>query len=139
MFAQKGTTGLRDGRGGFTLIEVMIAILILSVGMMAMALLQISAIRGGAFASQVTQASVEGQDKIEELRSMDYASIASGHDSVVSGNGITYTRTWTVTESLPPGTTGTPTTKMKTILLTVSWAGPQGNSHSITLATIVFQ
>ena len=35
---------------GFTLIEVMIAILILAVGMMAMALLQVTAIRGGSFA-----------------------------------------------------------------------------------------
>jgi len=124
---------------GFTLIEVMIAILILAVGMMAMALLQISAIRGGAFANQVTQASIDGQDKIEELRNTDYAALAGGHDSVVSGNGITYTRTWTVTESIPPGTTGTPTSKMKTIDLTVSWMGPQGRTHRIEFSTIVFQ
>ncbi len=124
---------------GFTLIEVMIAILILSVGMMAMALLQISAIRGGAFANQMTQAAIDGQDKIEELRNTNYSTLAGGQDTVVSGNGMTYTRTWTVTESPPPGTTGPSTFKMKTIHLTISWTGPEGQTHHVEFSTIVFQ
>ena len=128
---------------GFTLIEVMIAILILAVGMMAMALLQVTAIRGGSFANQMTQASIYGQDKIEELKNKDYTDTdltAGNHsDMVKSGNGVTYTRSWTVTESNPPNTTGSVSSKMKIINLTVSWPGPQGNSHSVQFSTIVYE
>ncbi len=128
-----------SGQNGFTLIEVMLAILILAVGMMAMAMLQITAIRGGSFANQMTQASILGQDKIEEFKNTAYTSISGGNDTVTGGNGVTYTRTWTVTESNPPGTTGSASSKMKTINLTVSWTGPQGNSHSVQFSTIVYQ
>jgi len=131
---------LTPGKGGFTLIEVMIAILILAVGMMAMAMLQVTAIKGGAFANQMTQASIYGQDKIEVLKNTTYASLAGGNDTVTSGNGVTYTRTWTVTESDPPGTTSPPaSSKMKTVNLTLSWTGPQGQTHSVQFSTIMFQ
>ncbi len=119
-------------KNGFTLIEVMIAILILAVGMMAMALLQVTAIRGGSFANQMTQASVYGQDKIEELKNTDYTSVNSGSDTITSGNGITYNRTWTVA-------TDSPYSGSKTITLTVSWTGPQGNNHSVQFSTIVYE
>ena len=118
--------------GGFTLIEVMIAILILAVGMLAMAMLQVTAIRGGSFANQMTQASIYGQDKIEELKNTAYASVANGNDTVTSGNGVTYTRNWTVT-------TDSPYTGSKTVNLTVSWTGPQGNPHSIQFSTILHE
>ena len=134
---------LLKNTSGFTLIEVMLAILILAFGMMAMALLQVTAIRGGSFSNQMTQASILGQDKIEELKNTDYSSIVNGSDTKVGGNGVTYTRAWTVTESDPPGTpSGTPvpsSKKMKTINLTVSWTGPQGNAHSVQFSTIVNQ
>ncbi len=117
---------------GFTLIEVMIAILILAVGMLAMAMLQVTAIRGGSFANQMTQASIYGQDKIEELKNATYASVTNGSDTVTSGNGVIYTRNWTVA-------TDSPYTGSKTVNLTVSWTGPQGNSHSIQFSTILHE
>ena len=119
-------------KNGFTLIEVMIAILILAVGMMAMALLQVTAIRGGSFANQMTQASIYGQDKIEELKNTTYASIANGSDTITSGNGVTYARTWTVT-------TDSPYTGSKTINLTISWTGPQAQNRSVQFSTIVYE
>ncbi len=131
-------------RNGFTLIEVMIAILILAIGMMAMALLQITAIRGGSFSNQITQASIFGQDKIEELKNKSYTDtdLSNGthvDNSPPSANGVVFTRSWTVTESNPPSTTGTASSKMKTIDLRVSWTGPQGNSHNVQFSTIVYQ
>ncbi len=126
------------GESGFTLIEVMIAILILAVGMLAMAMLQVTAIRGGSFSDEVTQASIFGQNKIEELRNTNYASINNGKDSVNSSTGITFTRTWTVKETPPPGTTGVPLSEMKSIVLKVSWLGPHGQKHQVQFATIVY-
>jgi len=119
---------------GFTLIEVMIAILLLAVGMMAMAILQVTAIRGGSFANQITQASIYGQDKIEELKNKSYTdtnlSAGSHSDTVTSGNGVTFTRTWTVTNN-------SPYTNSKTITLTLSWTGPQGQTHNVQFSTII--
>jgi type IV pilus assembly protein PilV len=132
-----------SGRSGFTLIEVMIAILILTVGMLAMALLQVTAIRGGSFANQMTQASIFGQDKIEELKNKSYTdtdlSTGNHSDTVTSGNRVTYTRSWTVTENNPPNTTGSVSSKMKTINLTISWTGPQGQTHNVMFSTIVHE
>ena len=123
---RKGMLNLK----GFTLIEVMIAILILGIGMMAMALLQVTAIRGGSFANQVTQASIYGQDKIEEIKNMDYASVNTGSDAVTSSNGVTFSRSWTVAAD-------SPYPDSKTITLTVSWTGPQGQNHNVQFSTII--
>ena len=122
-------------QSAFTLIEVMIAILILAVGMMAMALLQVTAIRGGSFANQMTQASIYGQDKIEELKNTQYGNIADGNDTIPSdksGNGVTYNRTWTVAVD-------SPYSGSKTINLTISWTGPQGQTHNVMFSTIVHE
>jgi len=123
---RKGMLNLK----GFTLIEVMIAILILAIGMMAMALLQVTAIRGGSFANQMTQASIYGQDKIEELKNTSYSSVVTAADTVTSSNGVTFNRSWTVA-------TDSPYPDSKTITLTVSWTGPQGQNHSVQFSTII--
>lgn len=53
--------------GGFTLIEVIIAIGILSFGILAVATMQVSAIRGNAVAEWDTEATTWAGDQIETL------------------------------------------------------------------------
>jgi len=57
---------------GFTLIEVIIAIAILSVGLLALASMQVAAIKGNAHANRLTEATTLAQDKVEELISLQY-------------------------------------------------------------------
>ena len=57
---------------GFTLIEVMIAMVVFSVGLLGVATMQINAIGGNSFASGLTEAATIAQDKMEELMALDY-------------------------------------------------------------------
>jgi type IV pilus modification protein PilV len=53
---------------GFSLVEVLVAILLLTVGLLALAKMQTGAVASNAFGNQLTQATFLAQDKLEELR-----------------------------------------------------------------------
>ncbi len=92
---------------GYTLIEILIAITILSVGLLAVATMQISAIRVNDTARRMTRRATLAQDKLEYLMSLEYthAVLTSGsHSDGSAPSG--YTISWTVTTggTLPPST-----------------------------------
>lgn len=62
----------KKANGGFTLIEVMIAIGVLSIGLLALASMQITAVKGNSHSNRVTSATNLAQDKIEYLMSLPY-------------------------------------------------------------------
>ena len=57
-------------KNGFTLIEVLIGLIILAIGVLAVAGMQITSIIGTSFSSNMTQASVLAQDRLEFLKSL---------------------------------------------------------------------
>jgi len=61
-FREKGT------QEGFSLVEVLVAILLLTVGLLALAKMQTQAVASNSFGNQLTQATFLAQDKLEELR-----------------------------------------------------------------------
>jgi type IV pilus assembly protein PilV len=67
----KGTLKRQDG---FTLIEVLIALTIFSVGLLAIAALQTSAIRMNSSGNRLTEFSTVGIDSLENLMSLPYSS-----------------------------------------------------------------
>ncbi len=88
--------------GGFTLIEVLIAITIFSVGLLAIAGMQTSAIRMNSTAGRLTNLSTWGMDKIEELSALPYSdplldSAGNPHQER-SGD---YTISWTIIDNNP--------------------------------------
>jgi type IV pilus assembly protein PilV len=122
----------KDSRG-FTLLELMIALVILAIGLLGLASLQVMAIKGNSYGQEMTVASTLAQNELEQLRQTT-GTLANGTDTVTDQNGITYTRTWTVTLNSPQaGAT--------TLLITISWAGPMGTggqaTRSINLYTII--
>ena len=62
----------KKANGGFTLIEVMITVGILSIGLLALASMQITAIKDNSFSSNLTEASALAQQKMEELMNLQY-------------------------------------------------------------------
>ena len=110
---------------GFTLMEVMIAVIILSVALLALAGLQIVSIRGNSFGGTMTEAITLARDKIEDLKRDDWDNVVAGnhHDDQVV-RGITYARNWVVQM----------VGQTKEVTVTVSW---DNGTHQISMATIL--
>lgn len=89
---------VRKNKKGFSLLECMVAMLILSIGILGMAKLQYVTITGNSYSKQATIATTLVQGKMEDLKNQSLTSLVSGNDSVVQ-NGVTFQRTWTVTGS----------------------------------------
>ncbi len=72
---------LRDNNSGFTLIEVMIAMVILTIGLLGTAALITEIIRGNQISNRVTTATTLAQDKMEEIKGSGYDSAADETDN----------------------------------------------------------
>ena len=113
---------------GFTLIEVLVGLVILAIGLLAIAGMQITSVKGNFFSSNLTQASVLAQDRLEILRSLNWghADLAGGtHNEGTIPNTI-FTREYIVT--VIPGTT------MLDITVTVRWR--DDTDHSVSFSTV---
>jgi len=122
---------------GFTLIEVMIALVILAVGLLALMTMQIVSIRANAFSSEMTYASMLAQSRLEQIRNMSYDSVQTiNPDEIVSADATTKGISYTVRRTVA---TDSPAADMKTITLTVYWKGsPAGSAtgeHTVDFTT----
>ena len=106
---------LREDKG-FTLIEVIIAISILTFGILAVGAMQGAALRGDSYAYSRTEASTWAQDQLEQLMSMPYNQMVSGN--APRGKNDIFNVTWDVT----PVTTG-PAANTSTITVQVTYYG----------------
>ena len=95
-------TRLITGHGGFTILEVMIAISILAVGLMAVFSGQSRSIMGNKDANRQTEAMTLAQDKMEELLALFYDDVNTDGSPVSDPGG--YTVSWTVDDTVFPNT-----------------------------------
>ncbi|MGZ6202707.1 MAG: type IV pilus modification PilV family protein [Thermodesulfobacteriota bacterium] len=116
---------------GFTLIEVLIGMVILSVGLLGLTGLQVSATRGNFFSKNITMATCSGQAGLECLAAMDIASAAlqpgKHNDTPVETNGLAFNRSYTVTMN----------GNLRRINYTITWN--DGTDRTISFSTFRFQ
>ena len=112
---------------GFTLIEVLVALVILSIALLALAGLMVRTTRNNSFGGHMTEAATFGQDKLEELKAVSWLAIVPGSDRKTGNAGIDYGRSWQV------ATSG----NLKTITMTINWNDE--TSHSINLLSVISQ
>ncbi|MCX5885421.1 MAG: type IV pilus modification protein PilV [Proteobacteria bacterium] len=62
---------------GFTLVEVLIAVMVLAIAFLSMYQMQAMAVRGNETANQVTIATMLAQDKMEEIRNTNYDDVTN--------------------------------------------------------------
>jgi len=117
---------------GFSLIEVLIGLVILSVALLALAGLMVQSTKNNSFGGHMTEAATFAQDKLEELRVTPWANINTDADPVPpkGSTGISYNRNWSVTPNVAP-----PNDTLKTVSVRVSWN--DGLSHSISLTSAI--
>ena len=125
-------SGLRNQKG-FTLLEIMVAMAILTIALLSLVSVTVMVIKGNSFSKTMTTATTLAKDKLEQLKDTAYGS-SSGYSSLGGGAdtvGVIYTRTWTVPDPDNP-----PPPNMQTIRVMVQWNW-QGAPHNVTLRTLV--
>ena len=120
---------------GFTLLEVLIAVSIFALGILAVASMQLTSIKGNAFGNEMTAATFLAQAQLERMKSVaDVSTLATGGDAnPIDENenspagGAIYNRIWTVAAG--------PSAGSRQITVTVNWSSGLG-AHSVILRTI---
>jgi type IV pilus modification protein PilV len=124
----------KDKENGFTLIEVLIAVFILSVGLLGMASLTVGIINGNKFSNDLTTATILAQDKMEDIRRLGYSGTSATTTTITENyNSIT---NYTAFKRVTVTTVGSPAPGMKTITVTAFWQGAV-KEHSVELKTIL--
>jgi type IV pilus modification protein PilV len=145
------STGPLTRQRGFTLLEALIALLVVAFGLLAVAGFQITMSRNSDVAKQRSEAVRLGQQKLEELRSFETVSsdgtkydyvneVATGTDTLTpTGSNTAFTRAWAVTQD--NGTTAAGAADpAKWVRVTVSWQDREATgaaNQSITLRSVI--
>ncbi len=123
----------RRGRNenGFSLIEVLIGMLVLAVGLLAVAGMQIISINIGSLSNNLTRATVLAQNRLEQLKLLTYTvdstdpALSNGeHNDGAIPNSV-FTRNYNVQDT---------TSTLKTITVTVQWT--DSGDHNVSLSTM---
>ena len=138
---KRATTPARATRAsGFTLIEIMIAMAIVGFGLMALAAMQLQALRFGSSGKHVSQAAVIARVKMEEFQRLPWAGIAATswttpvtqYAEVESEGGTvneqTYGLSWRVADLIANRT--------RAIDVQVTWDEPGRPGRSYSLSSV---
>lgn len=87
------TRGAPRGRAGFTIVEIVVAIMILTIGVLGLAGTTALLVRQVTMGQMATQRTVAVQSVIERLNGLDWDSVGTGSDSIGS-----YHVSWSITE-----------------------------------------
>lgn len=128
---------------GFSLMEAMVAMLITSFGLLALAGINLKLARNEDVAKQRSEAVRLAQEKVEALRSftqldtaagvLAWADLANGNDSI-SGSAAyhtntSYARSWQVLD--------TANDPMRRVQVTMSWTDRVGEAQSVTFSSVI--
>ena len=144
------------GRGGFSLIEVLVSVVVMSFGLLSLAALQGTLFKASAETRAQSVALALANEKVEYFDGYrdraEFQDFADGNDAAVTVDGIAYTRSWTVERYAYPEAGGsfalvsdtgpTPSgyvtnNEFKRIQVTVTWDDASGTEQAVTLESAI--
>ena len=111
--AGKSVRNASGGAGGFTLVEVMLALFLIGIGVLAAAPMFILAMQGNAVGADFGWVGAVGVERMELLRTEPYSSLPAGGSLTVNAAGYFDTSTpgvtvrWTIADNTTPARTKT--------------------------------
>ncbi len=113
-------------QGGFTLIEILMAMVIFSISFLGLAAGATTVMKSNHSSYNNTVATNLAQDKLEVLRAMNVTAIGGGNDTEKVG-AVTFTRTWTKDDLDVAG--------LRKIQVVITWIDQR--AHSLTISSAV--
>ena len=124
---------------GYTIVEVMIALAIFSIGFLAYSSLQMSATKSNTKSRWLTQAVTCATDRVEQLLDLPYAhaDLAAGtHTLAEDADGIDNNSDGRIDEPSESGplnfiwtvTDNVPLANVKTVNISITWSSPYGQN-----------
>lgn len=119
---------------GFTFIEVIITIFLLSIVLLGLANINVMSIKYRSLSKTITTATTLAQEKMEELKNTTYSSLSGANgtdyatiDSVVQTTqaGSFFKRSWTVTAG----------SGYMEVSVSITWTWLKANDHTLTFNT----
>lgn len=120
-------TARTHNQDGFTLIEVLVATAIASIGFLGLAATHIAAVRATAVGRNVSIATGMAMEQLETMRRLPYDEVVSASPATVTQGYLHFTRTATVAAV---GTTS------KKVTMGIGWSDQFG-SHNVQLITVI--
>jgi hypothetical protein len=111
------------------LIEILVALIILSIALLALGGLMVTTTKNSSFGGRMTEAATFAQDLLEQLRASPWGNVVSGADQRTGSTGMNYIRNWSVVPN-PAGT-------QRWVTITVNWN--DGVNRSISLLSVILQ
>jgi type II secretion system protein I len=116
-------------RKGFTLVEILMAVVLLVIGVTAVVKTVSSAMTVSIYVDAQTVALMLAEEKMEDTKNTVYSLIASSNEGALAGDFAAFRRSVTVS--------GTP----KQVTVDVAWTykvgGSQGTTQTVSLVTII--
>lgn len=120
---------------GFSLVEVMIALFVFAVGMLAVTAMCLISIQGNSLANRMTQANFLAQSKMEELMSEpNMAALDFQNNSLVTGLDGNGAAGGNYSRSIAIATVGA-APNVRWITVNVGWVDTKGN-HQVVLKSL---
>ena len=116
------------GTNGFTLIEILIATVIITIVSLGATTLTVGIMHGNSFSKRLTTATTLVQDRLEDVKRLGYANVGTAagiqnYGTIANFSG--YKRVVTVADI--------PAAKMKTVKVKVSWDADQHSTEASTI------
>ena len=86
---------------GFTLIEALVAMVVLTIGILSLYSMQITSIHGNAKSSRITTAATWDMNQVERIIGMDYDDATINADGNYQSLDGDYTVSWTIADDQP--------------------------------------
>ena len=108
---------------GFTLLEVMMGLVIFTLGLLLLSTMMVVALRGNVWSDKTTQVVQSMREKVEDFRFAKVADMTNGSDAI---KGLT--RTWSFSDL---------TTNLKKLTVTVTWHDEKGTAKACSTITYI--